>query len=271
LIRMSASIKPLRRFSQNFLEDPVFARKLVEAMDVNAGDTLLEIGPGLGILTRCLIESPAGKIIGVELDRRCAERIRQLFNDERRFLLIEKDFLKIDFSALASGAEKIRIVGNIPYGITSPILFHLLDHRRLIRDFTITVQKEVGQRIAGSPGSKAYGIPSVLFQLHSDVRLLFDIPSGAFHPKPKVESSVLHGRFLDSPRYPVTDEGFFRTFVKTLFGQRRKMIRNTVKKWSLNRKDWGDMEKFLDRRPEALTVEQLIALSDHVFSRISRD
>jgi 16S rRNA (adenine1518-N6/adenine1519-N6)-dimethyltransferase len=271
LIPMSPSIRPLRRFSQNFLQDPVFARKLVEAMDVRAGDTLLEIGPGLGILTRCLIESPAGKIIGVELDRRCAEQIRRLFRDEQRFLLIEKDFLSTDLSEFASVAAKIRIAGNIPYAITSPILFHLLDNRRLIRDFTVTVQKEVGQRIAGSPGSRAYGIPSVLFQLHSDVRLLFDIPSGAFHPKPKVESSVLHGRFLETPRFPVADEGFFRTFVKTLFGQRRKMIRNTVKKWNLSPEDWGEMVKFLDRRPEALSVEQLVALSDHVFSRIPRD
>jgi 16S rRNA (adenine1518-N6/adenine1519-N6)-dimethyltransferase len=271
LIPMSSSIRPLRRFSQNFLQDPVFARKLVEAMDVKAGDTLIEIGPGQGILTRCLIESPAEKIIAVELDRRCAEWVRQLFSKEHRFSLVEQDFLKTDLSIFASGAAKIRIVGNIPYAITSPILFHLLDNRRLIRDFTITVQKEVGQRIAGSPGSRAYGIPSVLFQLHSDVRLLFDIPSGAFHPKPKVESSVLHGRFLEAPRYPVADEVFFRTFVKTLFGQRRKMIRNTVKKWSLTREEWGEMAKFLEKRPEALTVEQLIALSDHVFSRVSQD
>jgi 16S rRNA (adenine1518-N6/adenine1519-N6)-dimethyltransferase len=268
---MYSPIRPLRRFSQNFLEDPVFARKLVEAMNVKAGDTLLEIGPGKGILTRCLIESPAEKIIGVELDRRCAERIRQIFPDDRRFRLIEQDFLKTDLSSLAAGAAKLRIVGNIPYAITSPILFRLLENRRLIFDFTMTVQKEVGQRIAGSPGSRAYGIPSVLFHLHSDVRLLFDIPATAFHPKPKVESSVLQGRFLEAPRYPVSDEVFFRTFVKTLFGQRRKMIRNTVKKWNLNPEDWGDMAKFLDRRPEALTVEQLIALSDHVLSRIPQE
>ena len=268
---MPSAIKPLRRFSQNFLKDPEFARKLVEAMNVKAGDTLLEIGPGQGILTRFLIESPARQIIGVELDRRCAESIRQLFRDERRFSLIEMDFLKTNLSAFASADSKIRIAGNIPYAITSPILFHLLDNRRLIRDFTITVQKEVGRRMAASPGSRAYGIPSVLFQLHSDVRLLFDIPSGAFHPQPKVESSVLHGRFLETSRYPVADEGFFRTFVKTLFGQRRKMIRNTIKKWNLNPEDWGEMVSFLDRRPEALTVEQLIALSDHVFSRVSRD
>jgi 16S rRNA (adenine1518-N6/adenine1519-N6)-dimethyltransferase len=243
---------------------------MVEAMDVQNGDILLEIGPGEGILTRYLIESPAEKVIAVELDRRCAEWIRQLFAKEDRFRLIEGDFLKIDLSLIEPGADKIRVAGNIPYAITSPILFHLLDNRRRIFDFAVTVQKEVGRRIVGSPGSKEYGIPSVLFQLHSDVRILFDIPPGAFRPAPKVDSSVLYGRFFEKPKYRVEDEGFFRTFVKTLFGQRRKMIRNTVKKWNLEQEGWGTLSRFLDLRPEALSVEQLVELSNHVLNRISQ-
>jgi len=264
-------IRPLRRFSQNFLEDPIYARKMVAAMAVQNSDTLIEIGPGEGILTRRLIESPAEKIIAVELDRRCAERMRQLFPGEDRFRLVEQDFLKVDLSSIEPAADQIRIVGNIPYAITSPILFHLLDSRQRIRDFTVTVQKEVGRRITGSPGSKDYGIPSVLFQLHSEVRILFDIPPEAFRPAPRVESSVLYGRFFGEPKYPLEDEGFFRTFVKALFGQRRKMIRNTVKKWSLDKESWGSMSRFLDLRPEALSVEQLVSLSNHVYGRLYKD
>jgi len=266
-----AAIKPLKRFSQNFLRDPFYARKLVEAMAVQAGDTVLEIGPGDGILTRCLLESPADRIIAVELDRRCAEWIRRLFAGEARFLLIEQDFLKADLSSINPAGGKIRIVGNIPYAITSPILFRLLDNRRRIHDFAVTVQKEVGQRVVSPPGCKAYGIPSVLFQLHAEVRELFGIPPGAFQPVPKVDSTVLYGRFFERPKYEVRDEAFFRTFVKTLFGQRRKMIRNTIKKWSLDNKGWGEMSRFLDMRPEALSVEDLAVLSDHVLTRILPD
>ncbi len=268
---MSPAIKPLKRFSQNFMQNPVFARKMVEALHVQSGDILLEIGPGEGVLTRCLIESPAKRIIAVELDRRCAEWIRRLFSKEDRFQLVEEDFLKIDLSTIEPGADKIRIAGNIPYAITSPILFHILDNRRRIKDFAVTVQKEVGRRIVGFPGSKDYGIPSVLFQLHSEVRILFDIPPGAFRPAPRVDSSVLYGRILEKPKYRVADEKFFRTFVKTLFGQRRKMIRNTVKKWNLEQEGWGVMSRFLDLRPEALSVEQLVSLSNHVYGRIPKD
>jgi 16S rRNA (adenine1518-N6/adenine1519-N6)-dimethyltransferase len=237
-------------------------------MDVRSGDVVLEIGPGDGILTRCLLESPADRIVAVELDRRCAEWIRRLYGGENRFRLIEQDFLKVDLSMIAPEGGTIRVVGNIPYAITSPILFRLLDNRRHVRDFAVTVQKEVGRRVVSPPGSKAYGIPSVLFQLHAEVRELFDIPPGAFRPVPKVDSTVLYGRFLERPGVEVRDEPFFRTFVKTLFGQRRKMIRNTVKKWSLNNEGWGEMSRFLEMRPEDLSVKDFAELSNHVLTRI---
>jgi 16S rRNA (adenine1518-N6/adenine1519-N6)-dimethyltransferase len=240
-------------------------------MEVRPGETVLEIGPGEGILTRCLLESPAKRIIAVELDRRCAEWVRRLYGGENRFLLIEQDFLKTDLSSINRDGGKIRIAGNIPYAITSPILFRLLDNRRLICDFAMTVQKEVGRRVVSPPGSRAYGIPSVLLQLHAEVRELFDIPPGAFRPVPKVDSTVLYGRFYEKPFVDVKDEVFFRTFVKTLFGQRRKMIRNTVKKWTLDNQGWGEMSRFLEMRPEDLSVKDFAALSDHVLDRIQSE
>lgn len=268
---MQSGIRPLKRFSQNFLKDPFFARKLIESLDIRSEDTVLEIGPGEGLLTQSLLQSPAKKVISVEIDRRCAEWLRGLFGDEKRFHLIEKDFLKTDLSSIAQDGEKLRIVGNIPYAVTSPILFRLLDNRIHIRDFAVTVQKEVGQRVVSLPGSKVYGIPSVLFQLHADVRILFAIPPGAFRPIPKVDSAVLYGKFYEKPKYEVSDEKFFRNFVKTLFGQRRKMIRNTIIKWTAKNEALGVFSSILDKRPEMLSVEELVSLSNYLWNRKTAD
>jgi 16S rRNA (adenine1518-N6/adenine1519-N6)-dimethyltransferase len=266
---VQSGIRPLKRFSQNLLKDPVFARKLAESLDIRSGDAVLEIGPGEGILTRFFLESPAEKVIAVEIDRRFAAWLRKRFAKEKKFRLVEGNFLMTNLQTLVPEGSKLRIVGNIPYAITSPILFHLLDNRAFIRDFGLTVQKEVCRRVVSPPGSKIYGIPSVLFQLHADVRMLFTIPPGAFLPVPKVDSAVLYGRFCDKPKFEVADEKFFRTFVKTLFGQRRKMIRNTIQTWAAKDEDLGVFSSFLDKRPEMLSVGELVALSNHILSRQS--
>lgn len=263
---MCPSVRPLKRFSQNFLKDASFGRRLVESLEIRPGDVVLEIGPGQGVLTRCILDSPAEAVIGVEIERRCAEVLRTVFADEPRFRLIEGDFLKTRLSGLAPEGTKLRIVGNIPYAITSPILFKLLDERSEVSDFAFTMQKEVALRVAGKPGTKDYGIPSVLIQMAADVRVLFEIPRGAFRPIPGVDSAVLAGTFLDGPRFRVRDEGFFKGIVKKGFGQRRKMLRNTLKS------HWGggpvpaDLERTLDRRPEDLSVEEWAGLADRLYT-----
>jgi 16S rRNA (adenine1518-N6/adenine1519-N6)-dimethyltransferase len=266
---LQSGIRPLKRFSQNLLKDPGFARKLAESLGIRSGDTVLEIGPGEGILTRFLLESPAVKVIAVEIDRRFAAWLRKRFSEEKKFRVLEEDFLKTNLQNLTPEGSKLRVVGNIPYSITSPILFHLLDNRESIRDFGLTVQKEVCLRVVSPPGSKTYGIPSVLFQLHAEVRMLFVIPPGAFSPVPKVDSAVLYGRFYGKPKFDVADEAFFRIFIKTLFGQRRKMIRNTIQLWAAKDEDLGVFSPFLDKRPEALSVGELVALSNHLLSKKS--
>ena len=151
---MASGIRPLKRFSQNFLKDPGFAKRLVEAFGIGPGDTVLEIGPGEGILTRALLSSSAERVIAVEIDRRCADWLRREFGKDARFLLIERDFLKTEIEPLCPANGKFRVVGNIPYAITSPILFRLLELRSCIRDFALTVQKEVAERVCSPPGSK---------------------------------------------------------------------------------------------------------------------
>ncbi len=227
---------------------------------------VLEIGPGQGTLTRCILDSPAAVVIGVEIDRRCAEVLRLDFADEPRFRLIEQDFLKTRLAGLAPEGMKLRIVGNIPYAITSPILFKLLDERPHVRDFAFTMQKEVALRVAGKPGTKDYGIPSVLIQMAADVRILFTIPRGAFRPIPGVDSAVLAGTFLDGLRFQVQDEAFFRGIVKMGFGQRRKMLRNTLKGHWGGGPDPAGLERTLDRRPEDLSVEEWAGLADRLYT-----
>jgi 16S rRNA (adenine1518-N6/adenine1519-N6)-dimethyltransferase len=261
---MTPAIRPLRRFSQNFMKDASFAKRLADSMEIRPGDAVLEIGPGQGVLTRCLLDTPAAVVLGVEIDRRCAGILRSEFSGEPRFRLIEGDFLATDLGGLAAAGTKLRIAGNIPYAITSPILFRLLEERGTVSDFTFTMQKEVALRVAGRPGTRDYGIPSVLIQMAADVRVLFTIPRGAFRPVPGVDSAVLAGRFLETPRFPVSDEAFFRELVKRAFGQRRKMLRNTLRGyWSGGAVPSG-LGPMLDRRPEDLSVEEWAALANRL-------
>jgi 16S rRNA (adenine1518-N6/adenine1519-N6)-dimethyltransferase len=259
-----SGIRPLRRFSQNFLVDPGPAKRLAESLGIAPGDTVVEIGPGEGVLTRFLLDSPAARVVGVELERRCADWLRGRFAGERRFVLIEGDFLQADLPALAPGKGRLHVAGNIPYAITSPILFRLLDHRQRVREAALTMQEEVARRVAASPGSKEYGIPSVLLQMWSDVRVLFRVPRGAFRPVPGVDSAVLHAAFRTDPRAVIEDEAFFRRTVRTLFGQRRKMIRNTVRALAPGLPENVLPDGLLRKRPEELTPEALADLSNRI-------
>lgn len=260
---MRTGLRPLKKFSQNFLKDETYARRLVDSMKVQPEDVILEIGAGEGMLTRCLMQTEAARIIAVELDSRMLPWLEMRFGSDARFRLIANDFLKVDLPALveseASG-KKIRVVGNLPYAITSPILFSLLENRQLVQDVTVTVQKEVAERFVSSPGKKAYGIPSVLFQLYGDLALLFYIPRQAFEPVPKVESAVLQCRFLNASRFPIADVDVLRQLVKTGFGQRRKMLRNTIS--SLLGSPDGSVPIDLTLRPEQVSIQSWAELAN---------
>ncbi len=260
-------IRPLKKWGQHFLSDPSVARRMALGLDAREGDHWLEIGAGKGILTESLLAMEKGTVTAVEIDPRCCEWLRSRFEGNRRFILEQVDFLRYDLTA---AGWKWRLVGNIPYHITSPILFRILDQRQAVQDLTVMVQKEVADRITSGPGPKTYGIPSVLFQMYSRVTTLFQVARRAFHPVPQVDSTVLHFRFLESPFFPLEDAAFFRDMVRAVFGQRRKMLKNTLKSWlKVDSLEYVDKD-LLARRPEECSVETFAALSNCLVRYIRR-
>lgn len=261
---MLSGIRPRKRLGQYFLRDRSVAKRIIDSMEICEGDNVVEIGGGEGVLTEFLLKSPAERIVGVEIDNRLADWLRERFIREEKFELIEGDFLKLDLSSLIKDGKKIRVVGNIPYYITKPILFHILESRSWVQDITATVQKEVGERISSRPGTKVYGVLSVLFQVFGQVDPLFFIPRDLFYPVPEVDSSVIRIRFFNEPLYEIKDLDFFRCMVKTVFAQRRKMLRNTLKNLIIDEKMWESVLVDLSQRPEELSVVELVQLSNEL-------
>jgi 16S rRNA (adenine1518-N6/adenine1519-N6)-dimethyltransferase len=216
-----------RRFSQNFLHDAHHIERIVAALDPRPGERIVEIGPGLGALTAPLIER-AGSITAVEIDRDLAARLRGRFTAQQ-LALLEGDALELDWAALAAADERrLRIVGNLPYHISTPLLFALLPIASRVRDQHFMLQKEVVDRMAAAPGGGAYGRLSVMLQFRYRVLRLFVVPAGAFSPPPQVSSAVV--RLLPRPadELPAVDEGKFARVVTAAFGQRRKTLRNAL-------------------------------------------
>ncbi len=257
-------LRPKQSLGQNFLRDGNTSRKIVASLDVHSDDIVLEIGPGEGALTKYLVEQTR-RLIAVDIDRRVVEQIEEAFSG--RLKIFHEDFLQTDFAALVQGTEKqkLRIVGNIPYNITSPILFHILDHRTFVSDATLTMQKEVAKRLVAKPNTKDYGIPSVFCQLFADVELLFDVSAKCFFPPPKVTSSVVRMKMLREPRYEIADEAFFRAMVRAVFGKRRKTLRNSLS-FFLDPVPDVSPKCDLQKRPEQLTIQQLADLSNELFA-----
>jgi 16S rRNA (adenine1518-N6/adenine1519-N6)-dimethyltransferase len=254
-------VRPKRSLGQNFLRDDNIARKIAAAVSPGPTDVLVEIGPGQGALTKHMI-GRAGRMILVEIDRRVLESLREMtagFPAEIR----NEDILTTDFTALAGRAgSPLRIVGNIPYMITSPILFRLIEHRLSVRDATIMMQREVARRITAPHGSKEYGILSVLTRLYADASSLFDVSPHAFFPKPRVTSTVLRLTMLRSARYDVTDEAYFRAMVRGVFGKRRKTLRNSLDYFLGGRTPRASLPVDLQRRPEDLALPELVDLAN---------
>jgi 16S rRNA (adenine1518-N6/adenine1519-N6)-dimethyltransferase len=214
---------PRKRFGQNFLADRHYVARIVDAVDPAPGDNLVEIGPGLGALTDALIER-AGKISAIEIDRDLAARLHERFTADR-LALHEADALAFDFATL--GAD-LRVVGNLPYNISTPLLFHLAAYERLVRDIHVMLQREVVARMTAAPDTADYGRLSVMLQARFRVSRLFTVPAGAFRPAPNVESAVARLLPLGQDRPPISDEVLFARIVAAAFGQRRKTLRNAL-------------------------------------------
>lgn len=216
-----------KRFGQHFLIDKNIIRKIVAAAGVKEGDTVLEIGPGTGALTEGLIDAGA-KVVAVEVDLDLIESLREKFPPEK-LELIRADALKLSFPELAAQyGTRFKLVSNLPYNISGPILAKFLEERSAFSLMVLMFQKEVAERIVSGPGTKEYGVLSVYSQAFTDVKKEFDVPSRLFVPRPKVDSSVVRFAVLDSPRVEIADERFFKAVVRSAFGTRRKMLSNAL-------------------------------------------
>jgi len=220
--------RPRKRFGQHFLHDPIVIDKIVHAVNPQPGDLLLEIGPGLGAITLPLLRR-AGRLMAVELDRDVIPRLQEAARNLGELEVIQADALDFDYCAVTATGQQLRLVGNLPYNISTPLLFRLLQHKACIRDMHFMLQKEVVLRMAAGPGGKDYGRVSVMLQAGAQVQHLFDIGRGAFRPPPRVESSFV--RLLPHPRppFPIDDHARFAALVAAAFSQRRKTLRNSLR------------------------------------------
>ncbi|HQU49962.1 MAG TPA: 16S rRNA (adenine(1518)-N(6)/adenine(1519)-N(6))-dimethyltransferase RsmA [Casimicrobiaceae bacterium] len=212
-----------RRFGQNFLADAHYVARIADAVSPRAGETVVEIGPGLGALTAELV-ARAGRVVAIEIDRDLASRLRERFAPGR-LTLIEGDALAFDFASLGHG---LRIVGNLPYNISSPLLFHLAAQVHALADLTVMLQREVVARMTASPATADYGRLTVMLGATFSIERLFTVPAGAFRPAPKVESAVARLVPLGRARPAIADPRRFSAIVAAAFAQRRKTLRNAL-------------------------------------------
>jgi 16S rRNA (adenine1518-N6/adenine1519-N6)-dimethyltransferase len=249
-----------KRFGQNFLHDPGLIHRLVEAIAPTSSDRIVEIGPGQAAITAPLI-AKAGSVTAIEIDRDLAAALRQRF-DESQLRLLEQDVLRVDFRALSRQlGGPIRVVGNLPYNLSSPILFHLLEAADVIVDQHVMLQKEVVDRMVADCGSKIYGRLSVMLQARYRMARCLRVPPGAFHPAPKVDSAVVRMVPLAAQEVAVSDWFVFSAVVTTAFSQRRKMLRNTLAGYDALI-DWSALNILPTQRAEEISVERFIALSN---------
>jgi 16S rRNA (adenine1518-N6/adenine1519-N6)-dimethyltransferase len=221
-------MKARKRFGQHFLHDPSVLDRIAHAVAPRASDAVVEIGPGRGALTHALLESECRSLDAIEIDRDLVPRLRETFADDPRFAIHEADALDFDFTALAQErGGRLRIVGNLPYNISTPLLFHLLKHVAAIDDMHVMLQREVVHRIAAKPGNGDYSRLTVMLSPWLQAEALFDVGPGAFHPPPKVWSSVVRLTVRREPAFAVSPH--FAAVVASAFSHRRKTLRNALK------------------------------------------
>lgn len=260
--------RPRKRFGQNFLHDPGVIQNIISAIAPAPGKPIVEIGPGLGALTRHLLKE-AGELDVVELDRDLIPYLEAELAPLGELHIHNADALKFDFCSLAKtpakAGEKLHVVGNLPYNISTPLLFHLLDQKRCIQDMHFMLQNEVVNRLAAKPGGKEYGRLSVMVQFHCKIDKLFMVPPGAFNPPPKVNSAIVRlVPYLQAP-VEVNDSDTFALVVMKAFGQRRKTLRNNLK-GLLHADIIQNLGIDPTRRGETLSLDEFAALANAITS-----
>lgn len=263
--------RPKKRFGQNFLHDRGIAAKIVAAAHIGPNDVVVELGPGRAVLTRLIAETGA-RIVALELDRRLVEELGAEFAGRPNVEVVSADFTKVSLGSLLGerGLERCVLIGNIPYHLTRDVLFDfLVDEHASIARAVIMMQREVGDRIASPPGSKVYGIPSVVLQSLYGIEVVTKVAAGSFYPRPQVASIVLAFRPLEQPLLGPDEMRPFIALVKNVFQQRRKTVHNTLRAfYSLSEESLARIgaETGIDLqlRPEALSKEALLSLSRSV-------
>jgi len=259
------SIHPRRAIGQNFLVDENVARKIVDASQVES-QTVVEIGPGLGILTSDLLER-AKLVVGIEVDKKLCEFLSKRFQEAPNLVLINADFLGLDIEELSCYGGKFRVISNLPYSISKPAISKILSLRHSVETAVITVQEEVANRILASPGGSEYGILTVMVAYSTAREPLFNIGSQSFFPRPKVNSSTIRLTMFDEPPFKAFDEELFQRVVRGAFSQRRKMVKNSLGSFlKLDAERMSALEKTsgidLTRRAETLSVEEFVHLTN---------
>ena len=253
-------IRPLKRFGQNFLQDQNILRKIVDEINPQPDDLLIEIGPGQGALTEKLLEKNLN-LIAIEIDNRSVDELK---NKLPSLNVIQSDFLEVNlYSFIADDRKKLRVIGNIPYNITSPILFKLFENNTLIKDAVFMVQLEVAKRITAKPGFKDYGILSALINYFGVAKLSFKVSPNVFYPKPNVHSAVVHISFNQLRNDPKFNETF-KQIVKSSFGNRRKTLKNSLSNGIFASIDFSNCGVDLSLRAEQLELNDFIKLTEFV-------
>ena len=257
------SVSPKKYLGQHFLRDENIAQKIANTLTENGYKDVLEIGPGMGVLTKYLLEKDFTTHV-IEIDHESVEYLKAHY-PELAPRIIAKDFLKINLETYFNN-RPLAIIGNFPYNISSQIVFKTLENRHLVPEFSGMFQKEVARRIAEKPGSKVYGILSVLTQAFYNAEYLFIVPPSVFNPPPKVDSGVIRLIRKENYTLPVNEQLFFKV-VKTAFNQRRKMLRSSLKSFKLSDKLREDA--IFARRPEQLSVQDFVNLTQKIAGNVS--
>lgn len=255
---------PKKHLGQHFLHDRGIIDAIVHAVGPQPGERLVEIGPGQGAITFPLLQRH-GELTVVEFDRDLIAPLTEAAQAYGRLTIIHRDVLKVDFTQIADGGT-LRLVGNLPYNLSSPILFHVLEHAPVVRDMVFMLQKEVVDRMAAGPGSKVYGRLSVMLQAYCSVMPLFDVPPGAFRPPPKVDSAVVRLVPREAASIGIDDPALFARVVRDAFGQRRKTLRNALSQVC----DAGAIEAAgvrPDARAEQLPVSDFVRMANLLHAR----
>jgi len=254
--------RPRKRFGQNFLTDLKLREFIVNSAFIVKSDTVLEIGPGRGELTGIIaVRAP---VIAVEIDRDLVKLLRSRFETNKNVEIIEGDILSFDFKALP--VKKIKVIGNVPYYITTPIIFKLLENKEKVEIAVLTIQKEVAERLGASPGSKDYGVLTIMVGMYAEVEILKIIPAAAFYPAPQVDSAVISVKPREFMRASVKNPASFEKLVKTAFQQRRKNIRNALVRFGAEKEKVKSILNSCgineNSRPEDVSIEEFAKLAD---------